>query len=311
MLRSYRSIVVATCWLILAASPEQHPGPAAQSQSEKAVVQSLNEIAASLKEASHPPQADAGCKQGADNRQSDLCAQWKAADAAKESADWTRRAYWLALVGALTGALTLLAAGAAAWYAREAARHTDRAANIAHDAYRPWIFIKNISVNPQDWRVRGERFEWVFQLENKGASTAIIEAVEARLCLTNGIPSEPVSDEGSALGDAFRRRRFMDEIMQIAQVADIEASASSGALMFSGGTILTRQEPVPAEWKARNDEIYRHTIPVPGFLAWWLQGEVRYRDMRNRECKTAFCFKCDMGFGLMSEEGGTAYNYRN
>ena len=76
----------------------------------------------------------APCAPGADNRASDLCAQWKAADAARLSAIWTRLAGLLAILGLAIGSGTLLAAIAAARYAREAARQAKRAADVADTA---------------------------------------------------------------------------------------------------------------------------------------------------------------------------------
>ena len=80
-----------------------------------------------------PDTADAGCKQGHDNRKSDLCAQWKAADAAAQSAD----AAWLQVwIGSAVGILTLLAAIAAAVYAGAAARHTASSVAVAENLGR-------------------------------------------------------------------------------------------------------------------------------------------------------------------------------
>lgn len=71
------------------------------------------------------------CEAGQDNRRSELCAQWKAADAAQESANWTRRTFWLGLGGVLIGFLTLAAAVAAAVYARKASLEAGRASTAA------------------------------------------------------------------------------------------------------------------------------------------------------------------------------------
>ncbi|ESZ03437.1 hypothetical protein X736_25485 [Mesorhizobium sp. L2C089B000] len=68
-----------------------------------------------------------------------MCAQWKAADAAQQSANWTT-------IGAIVGAFTLAAAMAAAYYAKEAARHTQRSADIAEKAfarYRAPVFVRH------------------------------------------------------------------------------------------------------------------------------------------------------------------------
>ncbi|AZO15093.1 hypothetical protein EJ069_10340 [Mesorhizobium sp. M2A.F.Ca.ET.043.05.1.1] len=67
--------------------------------------------------AGDPPGYKDPCEVGQDDRNSDLCAQWKAADAAEQSAFWT-------MIGVIVGGLTLIAAGLAAWYAGRAAQYT-------------------------------------------------------------------------------------------------------------------------------------------------------------------------------------------
>lgn len=85
-----------------------------------------------------------------------LCAEWKSADAAAQAADW---AWWQMLIaggGLGVGTLTLIAAGGAAWFAREAARHTkagaDEArhgADIAANATRAWVVCEKIVLDAQ------------------------------------------------------------------------------------------------------------------------------------------------------------------
>src|SRR4051812_24450460 len=67
-----------------------------------------------------PAEKDAGCVDRKDKRTSDLCAQWKAADAARSAAN---AAWYLGFAGALIGACTLFVAVKAALYARDAAKH--------------------------------------------------------------------------------------------------------------------------------------------------------------------------------------------
>lgn len=74
------------------------------------------------------------CSKGEDNRNSDLCAQWKAADAAKEAADWAGKSYWLGFAGTILGGFTLLSAGMAAYYAKRAAEETKRGADASDAA---------------------------------------------------------------------------------------------------------------------------------------------------------------------------------
>lgn len=78
-------------------------------------------------------EADDGCQQGEDKRSSDLCAQWKAADAAAESAEATWLQFW---TGTFIGLLTFLAAGAAAVYARAAALHTGESVEVSNSMGR-------------------------------------------------------------------------------------------------------------------------------------------------------------------------------
>lgn len=77
--------------------------------------------------ANDPPGYTEPCQAGHDNRNSDLCAQWKAADAAEQSAFWTR-------VGTLIGIATFGAAAVAAWFAGRAAQYTKDGAIAANQA---------------------------------------------------------------------------------------------------------------------------------------------------------------------------------
>lgn len=82
------------------------------------------------------------CEIGDDKRNSELCAQWKAADAAADSAKWSEFSFWLA---AFVGTLTLMAAAAAAYYARLAALYTQAGALEAKKSAATGIEAVNIS----------------------------------------------------------------------------------------------------------------------------------------------------------------------
>lgn len=142
MSTSNRLLVIAFAWLILAnVSPPGDSGKKQQSHTDTAVEQSLNEIASALQNLNKPDSATKPCKKDEENRNSDLCAQWKAADAAWTSAVWTERTFWLGLVGLVIGGLTLAAAASAAKWAKKAAEHTERSNAIAVELQRPWIAI--------------------------------------------------------------------------------------------------------------------------------------------------------------------------
>lgn len=127
MPRGYRlSVVAAFGWLIFAASPPSQAAEGNEATSQQADSRELGRIAAALEKLPETPAPDAGCDAGEDDRSSDLCAQWKAADAAFSSAVWTKRSFFAGLVGLVIGGFTLVAAGFAAWYARSAWLETRR-----------------------------------------------------------------------------------------------------------------------------------------------------------------------------------------
>lgn len=103
-----------------------------------------------------PPKADdperlyAACQNGETNRNSDLCAQWYAADSAYEASVWTRRTGWFTAIGLIVGAVTMAAAIGAALFARDAATHAETGALVAEAGLahskeisaaeiRPWV----------------------------------------------------------------------------------------------------------------------------------------------------------------------------
>lgn len=128
------------------------------------------------------------CLRGEENRYSDLCAQWKAADASADSAAWAKGTYFIAIGGLVVGALTLGSAVAAAWYARAAANHTKRSADITQAsnelannalilAERAWIVPKITFTKP----VHADKLSLSIRITNKnigrtpavGVSTSI------------------------------------------------------------------------------------------------------------------------------------------
>lgn len=106
MSRGYRSIIVAAVgWLILvgAAQRPQSENQANQAAAAESLNQATNTIAAAIRSAIRAPDKDMGCIQGHDERSSDLCAQWKAADSARDAAQY---AFWGLIVGVVgTGML--------------------------------------------------------------------------------------------------------------------------------------------------------------------------------------------------------------
>ncbi len=129
---NWRVVLAAVGFLTLcAAAPKGQHASREQQQYQRNIAESLNSIDASLKEATKPDVASEPCRDGKDHRESDLCAQWKAADAAQSAANAT----WLfGVFGTMIGGLTLAAAWAAAKWAKKAAQHTEEGAIEARKA---------------------------------------------------------------------------------------------------------------------------------------------------------------------------------
>ena len=118
--------------IIVGAAPnESKDKQGLTAQSNEAVTSELRDIVKAIEKVNSAPHPDMGCPVGKEDRSSDLCAQWKAADAANDAAVSARKTFRLGIVGTIIGFFTLVAAGLAARYAKSAANETKRAADIA------------------------------------------------------------------------------------------------------------------------------------------------------------------------------------
>jgi hypothetical protein len=218
MLRGCRlALIAAFGWLILAASPVHKQDAAAsnQAQPNSETAEALRNIASAIEEANKRPEPDAGCQPGQDDRRSDLCAQWKAADAASDSAWWTKSTFWLAIVGTLIGGGTLGAASYAAWYAKRAAEHTEtgaieakRAANAAEEtlsetrtanatSLRPYVVFT--VVEEEDKSPFTRQTELKYMVKNFGQTPA----TNVRLSLGDMFAAEPFGTLVVPIGEKF------------------------------------------------------------------------------------------------------------
>lgn len=129
----YWRIIAAIAGLILigANEPPKTSDKAETSNKQGEIANAINGIATAIKNPVETDQTTKPCAKNSDNRNSDLCAQWKAADAATDSANWS---WWQVLLGGggiAIGLLTFAAAFKAAQYAKKAADETGRAADEA------------------------------------------------------------------------------------------------------------------------------------------------------------------------------------
>lgn len=119
-------------WLsLLGAAASAQEASREQPVESQSIADSLQRIASSVENSEAPSEVMQPCPRGTDNRSSDICAQWKAADSAHDAAWWGGATFYVGLVGLLLGAITMGAAIAAALYAKRAAVATERAAEIA------------------------------------------------------------------------------------------------------------------------------------------------------------------------------------
>jgi hypothetical protein len=125
MLRGCRFIILAIAGLALLGNSPQPETKDSKPATQHQISGNLERIATAL-ERLQSPDEDSGCEAGQDDRQSDLCAQWKAAD----SAYYTM---WAGAFGLMVGFATLFFAWRAAHWAKQAAFETKRNADIAWD----------------------------------------------------------------------------------------------------------------------------------------------------------------------------------
>lgn len=145
---------------------------------------SASDSAAGSESPSTSAQAE-DCQGPQGNRRSSICAEWKAADAAADSAKWAQWALAVGGLGVLLGAGTLFAAFRAAHWAKIAAAHTEegskgavQAANesrlanqISQGVQRAWV---TIAANPQSSQrtETGHSFRFEIISENVGQTPA-------------------------------------------------------------------------------------------------------------------------------------------
>ena len=111
MLRSYRGIILALGLILAGAGepPQQTAAPEKQQAAENQPSPTPN-IAippAEPQKAVEPPEYFDPCSQAKDKSSSDLCAQWSAANAARNAADWAWWQMWLSGLGVLGLGVTL------------------------------------------------------------------------------------------------------------------------------------------------------------------------------------------------------------
>lgn len=197
MSRGYRCLIIALVgWLILTA---QHPDPKAdheQTRTHESVANSLSNIAATYHketERAHSAKDDTeDCGSGKYETNADLCAQWKAADAARDSTWWAAAGTY---VGGASGVLVLIALG----LAYQANRIAKKA--VANQL-RPLLHFGDV------YFASDRRILWA-EIENKGAGPAINVEVHT-ISLTEADNSDVCAVSFGTIGAGAKRLHAFD-----------------------------------------------------------------------------------------------------
>lgn len=196
--------------------------------------------------------ADPGCGPSEDRR-SELCAQWKAADSAAASAFWDQASFWVGIVTTLALGLTLYHSHSALERAREANRIAGLA---AINEVRPILTFKGITV-----RADGHgNWDYQFAFTNSGRGPAYIEEVSQ----TKRVYLQPNYDPGDRPRPAVRTGTGLDKINSRIVLAgsDLELN-TKGVLrsdLLSGGhyeaSALVRYSAVFTDENGARGRIY-------------------------------------------------------
>lgn len=165
MLRGYRLFFAALIgWLALSA---QHPNPKAETQRgspQERSASALEGIAARYDKqaegAERSPESNP-CQPGDDQRNSDLCAQWKAADAAADSA-------WWAAIGGFASAISTVLVLIALYLAF---RSNGIARDTAKRQLRAYVAVSGYVIGPDD--KQPHKIRVVVSYQNVGETPAI------------------------------------------------------------------------------------------------------------------------------------------
>ena len=184
MLRGYRGIGAALGLILAAHHPNAEAQPKQPNPQERST-RALEGIASRYDEEakrSEGSRETEQCSQGDDKRYSDLCAQWKAADAAADSAWWAAIGGFASAISALLVLIALWLAFRSNWIARDTAKRQLRA-------------YLTISHKKMTRLVAGKKAEVEVAFGNSGQTPARQITV---ICEIKTFP-KPASEDGFAL----------------------------------------------------------------------------------------------------------------
>lgn len=302
MLRGYRGIILAIGLILGAASqpPKADREKPTQSASQQ-VEQSLADMAASLREANKPSDLEQPCKEGDNKRSSDLCAQWKAADAARSAANAT----WLfGALGSLIGGFTLAAAWSAAKWARRAAEETKRTADLAELASKDseaalTSALKSAEAAERQVSIAEDTAQRQLRAYvtvdhpyiNNGPCEGIV--LEYRITATNdGVTPAKDFQWASKFTIAFDEEAEEELKLPWDGVERSTAIVGAGKSVHMHGRLPSA---ITAEYQRRLED---------GTARIWAVGEIRYQDIFGQACHTQYRGYYDFMRGFVWDVSG-------
>ena len=260
MLRGYR-LFFAALGLVLAA---HHPNLEAQPKQAAAQDRSANALeniaAAYDKQAERAERSQESnpCKPGDDKRDSDLCAQWKAADAAADSA-------WWAAVGSFASAISTVLVLLALYLAF---RSNSIARDTAHRQIRAYLSVENLEVRTTSTEIEIKPF-----IRNSGESPArdVICKIDMQFQLSGGW--DPSLKEFAVFED-----RQGDRTEGFGVIPKGGGVSPSGFLAW----MVSNPQPISGGIPA----IYKDGQGV--YLMVYARGTINWRDVFNKEHEIHF-----------------------
>lgn len=185
----YSNLIIAIVGLACSSPCKAKEDKVDQLQNDKALYTQIERVASAVEKLQSSQAPDRGCQPGQDKHGSDLCAQWKAADAASDSAIWAMVSTIVAIVGTVGILFTLKETRRTAKAAVDAVNQNKAANKIAEQHQRAHV-VPKIELAP--WPLE-EGFDVAVRAENIGGSAAINARI--RLVHLAEAPSDPPINE--------------------------------------------------------------------------------------------------------------------
>lgn len=125
------------------AQSENKAGKSQDDKTQQQIADALTALAARPLPTHSSTDKDKGCAVSSERRESDLCAQWKAADAAADAAFWAKMGFWMGLITVAALGGTLFQGGRALMRAKEA---NDTAQDIGKRQVRAYCGVHAVSI---------------------------------------------------------------------------------------------------------------------------------------------------------------------